>query len=149
MIGIGILSSSIAGTSFPLIMVVIGLAITQFTDYTVAERLTAASNSTSNISFNYFCPNAIDGGFADYIQSDDPSAKLKEEVLKLTLGMLGIGIGYFLSTFVAVIMWSISSINQESRIRVSFIESVLKQDIPHYDKHPATELPTLLTECVV
>ncbi len=145
MITIGILSSSIAGMSFPLIMVVIGLAITQFTDYTVAERLTA-TDLTNSSSFDYFCPNAIDQGFIDYVKSNNPDRMLKDEMLKLTFGMLAIGSGYFISTFIAVVMWSISSINQEQRIKVAFMKSVLNQDISHYDMHPPTELPTLLTE---
>ena len=149
MIATGILSSTIAGMSFPLIMVVIGLAITQFTDYTVAETLfTVSSNTsnTSNITIDYFCPSAIDQGFVDYIRSSNPKGKLKNEVLHLTFGMLGIGLGYFISTFIAVIMWSVSSINQEGRIKINFIKSVLNQDISHYDSHPPTELPSLLTE---
>ena len=146
MITIGILSSSIAGMSFPLIMVIIGLSITQFTDYTVAERLRATPIDPTNITFDYFCPNAIDQGFVDYVKSEDPNGMLKDEVLKLTFGMLAVGFGYFISTFVAVVMWSISSINQEGRIKIAFIKSVLNQDISHYDLHSPTELPTLLTE---
>ena len=146
MIVTGLVLSTIAGTSFPLIMIVIGLAITQFTDYIVADRISNSSFNLINASFDYFCPNAVDQGFIDYIKTENPNEMLEHAVLKLSAGLAAIGLGYFISTFVSVIMWSVSSINQEGRIRIAFIRAVLNQDISHYDTHPPTELPTLLTK---
>ena len=133
----------------PFIFVIIGLIITEFADFIIANTLSSSFNTTinitairSNITFDHFCADTLidNDGFFDYISSSDPQSLLRRNMYSLSYGIAAIAVAYLLSISLSTIAWSLTATNQENKIKVKFIKAVLNQDISHYDLRPSTEL---------
>ena len=130
----------IAGCGFPGMIVVLGHAITEFNDYSVADRI---RHSDSEIS--YFCNDTQDTGIVDYLRSENPGDRLKNRITILSYISMGIAVTYFFASFTSKTIWPLSAIRQKHRIKIAFLKSVLKQDMGHYDLNPPTQLPSYLS----
>ena len=150
--------SAMAGIALPMMFVMIGLAITEFADFVTANRLSSSglnlitSNgqiALTNLSIDHFCFEEQDiEGFLGYLTSDNPSSMLQSNLYKLSYGILAIATGRLLGSLFSTILWSLTAIRQEKRIKSSFIRAVLNHDVSYYDLHPSTELSVLLIELV-
>ena len=156
---LGSILSLIAGTALPFVYVTLGLVISAFADFIIADTilssLEALYNTTdidisllTNATFNHFCSEELtaDSGYTDYLLSDDPSSLLQNNLYTLSYGIVGISVAHLLGVLLSTILWSQTAINQEKRIKSKFIRAILNQDISHYDLRPSTELSVHLIE---
>ncbi|KAI3944734.1 hypothetical protein MKW98_021192 [Papaver atlanticum] len=82
-----------------------------------------------------------------YIQafgSSDPST-IVPSVRKVALKGVYLGVGVALATFLQMFCWIISGERQARRMRVAYLEAVLKQDISFFDKETTGEVIGSLT----
>jgi hypothetical protein len=125
--------SAIAGCSLPLIFFLLGLVITEFTNYTIAL----------NSSTVYFCNTSTTN---IYLESTDTNELLREKVASLSYCFIGVAVTLFMSSFLSNSLWSVSALRQIKRMKLAFLHSVIRQDIGYYDINSPVELPTKLAE---
>ncbi len=121
---------------------IIGLAVTEYADFVTADTiLTSAAN---NITIVHFCDNTTFTGFLDYLLSSDPVNRFQYQLYYLSFGIVAVAVVYFVTLTLNGSIWSLIANRQEKKIKVSFIHSVLHQDIEYFDLHVVTELPNRL-----
>ena len=141
---LGFVAATIAGSSLPLMFLILGFAVSEFTGYTIVTSVTDSNTYYNNSLKNYFCNTT--NQYSDYFTSTDPGLLLKDNVSVLSYYLIGIATALFVSSLVSNILWTFTSLRQTKRMRLAFLESVLKQDIGYYDVNSPTELPTRLAE---
>ncbi|KAI3864925.1 hypothetical protein MKW92_005942 [Papaver armeniacum] len=72
------------------------------------------------------------GQYIDAFGTSDPST-IVPYVLKITLKGIYLGIGVGIATFIQTSCWIITGERQARRMRVAYLEAVLKQDITFFD----------------
>ena len=149
---LGSLLSLIAGTALPTVFAILGLIITEFTDFATADSLSdSLSNTVSNetISIEHFCINETNSdGFKEYLSSTDPGGLLQSNLYSLSYGVIAVGIAHLLGLLFSTILWSVVAANQGRKIKSKFMRAVLSQDISVSDVNPSTELTVHLIKLV-
>ncbi|RZC57270.1 hypothetical protein C5167_004576 [Papaver somniferum] len=84
------------------------------------------------------------GQYIDAFGTSDSST-----IIKITLKGVYLGIGVGLATFIQMSCWIISGERQARRMRVSYLEKVLKQDITFFDMETTGEIIGSLTDDTV
>ena len=129
----------IAGLCLPFVVIILGHVISEFSDYTIANEF--------NSTMEFYCMNETQNfRFFDYLNAEDPGNMLCNEVSVYSFANLGVGIAFFLSSFMSNVLWTLSANHQKQRIRKEFLQAILKQDIGYYDLNPPTELPAHFSE---
>ena len=142
---IATLLSIVAGTAFPFVVMIVGLAINEFTTFIVTQQLLTAL-TLNGTSTTHFCDNSTFAGFEEFLFSPAPDDLLKNELYKLTYYMLAVAMGHFICLFLSNVMWSVVAFHIERRLKKKFLSKVLHLDAEYYDLHNATELSPLLIE---
>lgn len=133
----GLVMALIAGSCLPLIFLILGLVINEFSGYTLVTSTT--TNSTT-----YFCN--ISELYPNYITSTQPDFLLKDRVSILSYYCIAIAALLFISAFLSNVLWTISALKQTRRMRLAFLQAILRQDIGYYDVNPPLQLPSRLAE---
>ena len=134
-----------AGCCIPVIILLFGLIITEFTSYAIAFGMVSNTSNASNTS-NYFCNTSNDQILTNYIESSDINQLLQHRVLINASYIFGVAVTFFLSSLFSNLLWKLSGTNQAKSARIAFHKAVLEQDIAWFDINSPTLLLSRLTE---
>ena len=137
-----ILFTVIGGISYSLIILLFGLVMNEFVDYTVAITL-VNENYTST---DYFCNTSAQTNLFDYINSNDPADMLRSQIITYTYYSFGLTLVLFLMTSSSRFLWSFSGSRQAKKMRLDYFKSVLTRHVGWFDLNSSTELPTHLSQ---
>ena len=137
----------VAGCCLPIIILLFGQAVTEFTSYTIAFRIRLVS-SESNVSntSEYFCNSSDDQILMDYIESSDINQLLMHKITVYICYIFGIAITLFVSSFLSNLLWKLSGTNQAKCARIAFHKALLEQSVSWYDVNSPELLLSRLTE---
>ena len=139
---LAILFTVIGGMSYSLTILIFGLVVNEFVDYTVAITL-VNENYTSN---DYFCNTSAQTNLFDYINSNDPTDMLRSQIITYTYYSFGLALVLFLMTSLSRFLWSFSGFRQAKKMRLDYFKSVLTRHVGWFDLNSSTELPTHLSQ---
>ncbi|XP_043821901.1 ATP-dependent translocase ABCB1 isoform X2 [Dromiciops gliroides] len=123
---LGTAAAIIHGAGLPLMMLVFG----EMTDSFASMGNRNQSNLTLNNS------------------SENPFAKLEEEMTTYAYYYSGVGFGVLVAAYIQVSFWTLAAGRQIKKIRQSFFHSIMRQEIGWFDVHDVGELNTRLTDDV-
>ena len=139
---LGTIMAIIAGSSLPIVFYLLGLIVTEFIGHSIVNLLSpgvASINST-----DYFCN--ISDFYTNTFTATDIDTYLQDQVAIYVYYMIAVAFALFVSSLLSNLLWTLSALHQTKRMRVAFLEAVLRQDMGWYDLNPPTQLPTRLAE---
>ena len=139
---LGTIMAIIAGSSLPIVFYLLGLIMTEFVGHSVVNTFSPGVASTN--STDYFCN--ISDFYTDIFTATDIDTYLQDQIAIYVYYMIAVAFALFISSLLSNLLWTLSALHQTKRMRVVFLEAVLRQDMGWYDLNPPTELPTRLAE---
>ncbi len=141
---LGSVFGTLSGLALPLVILIYGYSLDEFTSYDILEILQSVDNAT----IDYFCtPEDIIN--SRYLDSTDTAETLKIEMQYYTYYTLGLAVIVFVASSLARLLWAITGSRQAQRIRLTFFQCVLTRQVGWYDSNPVAEIPPLLSRLVV
>ena len=103
----------------------------------------APANSSANSTMDegeYFCTQEETGGNSNvfrYAMSCDLRSLLLSDVAQYSYYYLGMAGGLLIAAFFAIALWNWAAYRQTRRMRMTFLRSILRQDIGWFDVNPS------------
>ncbi|XP_034509139.1 ATP-binding cassette sub-family B member 5 [Ailuropoda melanoleuca] len=120
---LGLLASLVNGACLPLMSLILG---------EMSDDLISACLGKTNTT--------------NYQNCTQSQEKLNEDMIKLTLSYIGIGVTALVFGYMQISFWVMTAARQTKRIRKQFFHSVLAQDIRWFDGCDIGELNTRMTD---
>ncbi|KIK53745.1 hypothetical protein GYMLUDRAFT_925139 [Collybiopsis luxurians FD-317 M1] len=121
---IGLLSAAAAGAAQPLMSLLFGKLTQAFVEFQTVVNDMNAGNATATQNF------------------DSVASEFRHEASKDALYLTIIGIGMFVCTYLYMYIWTYTGEINAKRIRESYLQAVLRQDIQFFDQVGAGEVAT-------
>ena len=135
MIVVGILMAIASGFTLPGHMILLGKAA----DIFIAYDLSQTTNTSSN-----FCE--ISPYVVRFLRANDSAAQLQYDIGHLSIYYVVLGVGAFITSFLAIFLMNCTAYRQTKEMRLAFFRSILRQEIGWFDVNPTAELNNRLSE---
>ena len=156
LIFVGILMAIASGFTLPGHMILLGKAIELFIAYDLSETILtnrstplaavlASMNTTGTDSSTfYFCE--ISSDVVRFLRANDSDAQLQSDIGHLSIYYVVLGVGAFITSFLATSLMNCTAYRQTKEMRLAFFRSILRQEISWFDVNPTAELNNRLSE---
>ena len=135
---LGSIFALLSGLALPLVLLVYGYTVDEFTSYDFFEVLQGGNSSVP-----FFC-SPEDVISEQYLDSTDVTETLKTQVQYFMYYTLGLAVIVLVSSFLARLLWAITGSKQALRMRLTFFEAVLTRHVGWYDTNTKStaEIPS-------
>ena len=127
--------SILAGISYPILIYILGITLTDFVDYAIIQRI-KDENSTND---DYFCNISEQSNLQDFYDSNDPANILQDRTANHTYYTISISLALFLSAFLSRFLWRVSASRQTRKMRLDYLKSVLTRHVGWFDLNFSTD----------
>ena len=150
MIVMGTLMAVAAGAALPMHVIMLGSIIDFFIAHNISLDLSeAAANTTGGMMRGYFCnmtDSSTSARLAQFLNSSDPGSLLQSQIGQFSLYYIGLASGLLIASFISTLFWNLSAYRQTHRLRQSFFQTIMKQEIGWFDVNPSAQLNSRLSE---